>query len=90
MKQTELTEAIDKVIELKLKAADRLIEELIEPLADLGSPEDLIGKPFESWTPEELAMLVKIYGREEPNLLSNLIFRKTYDRVKALEQEEAG
>ena len=88
MKPTLLTQAIDKAIGIKLQAIDRLVGEMIEPLENVGSPEKLIGKRFEQWTPEDLALLTKIYGTKEPNLLSNLIFRKTYERVKAMEQEE--
>lgn len=88
MKQTPLTLAIDRAIEIKLKAVDRIIKELIEPLADVGNPEKLIGKKYEDWTEDDLNMLSKIYGTNEPNLLSNLIFRKTYEEVKQMEEEE--
>ena len=88
MKQTDLTQAIDEVVELKMLAADQLIEELVEPLADIGSPEQLIKKPYEQWTPQDLAMLTTIYGKEEPNPLSNLIFRKEYEEVQELERGE--
>jgi len=88
MKQTSLTKAIDKAVELKLKAVDKLLEELVEPLADVGNPEQLIGKPYEDWSQQDLAMLTSIYGQKEPSLLSNLIFRKKYAEVKELEEAE--
>ena len=87
MKQTELTEAIDRAVAVKMKAIDKIIEELVEPLADVGNPEKLIKKPYESWTPEDLTLLSQVYGEQEPNPLSELIFRKSYDNVKKMEAE---
>ncbi len=88
MIQTELTKAIDKSIEVTMKAIDQIIDEYIEPLGKVGNPEVLIKKAYENWTPEDLSMLVQIYGPGEKTPLANLIFRKEYDKVKALEQEE--
>ncbi len=87
MKDTPLTTAIEKAVSVKMKAVDRLVEELVEPLADIGNPEKLIGKPYENWTPSDLQLMIKIYGTQEPNPLSDMIFRKTYDKVKTLEEE---
>ena len=66
-----------------------LIEELIEPLEKLGNPEDLIKKPYENWTKEDLMLMSKIYGTGDDTPLSNLIFKRTLERVKQLEEEEA-
>lgn len=86
MIETLLTKAIDKAISQKLEAVDIVLEQLIEPLGELGNPEKLIGKKYEEWTPEEIQRLGQIYGKE-PNPLSRLIVNKTYERVKKLEQE---
>ena len=88
MKQTDLTIAIDEVVQLKMMAIDKLIEEVVEPISDIGSPEDLIKKPYEQWTPQDLQMMSTIYGTVEPNPLSNLIFRKKYDEILELEEAE--
>ena len=88
MKQTDLTIAIDEVVQLKMMAIDKLIEELIEPISDIGSPEDLIKKPYEQWSPQDLQMMSTIYGTGEDTPLTKLIFKKTYESVKALEAEE--
>jgi len=88
MKETDLTLAIEKMVAVKIEAVDRFIREYIEPIADVGNPEQLIKKPYEQWTPQDLQMLGKIYGETEPNPLSNLIFRKKYDEVRKLEEEE--
>ena len=88
MKETDLTLGIEKMVAVKIKAVDRFIKEYIEPIADVGNPEKLIKKPYEQWTQQDLQMLGKIYGETEPNALSNLIFRKKYDEVRKLEEEE--
>jgi len=88
MKKTPFTNAIEEVVELKLKAADEYIDEVVEQIGDVGSPEKLIGKRYEEWTPQDLQMLSQIYGMEEPSPLSELIFRKSYKEVKEMEATE--
>lgn len=88
MKKPFLVEAMDRVIAVQMKVMDRVMEDLIEPIADVGSPEKLINKPYETWTPEDLQLLTQVYGTQEPSVLSDLIFKKTYERVKELESEE--
>ena len=87
MKKPELTKSIDKVIDLKLRAVEIFIKDVVEPLEDVGNPEKLIGIPYEQWTPEIIQYLSQIYGTQEPNQLSDFIFRKEYKRVKELEEE---
>lgn len=88
MKPTQLTKSVEKVIALKLATIDRVIEELVEPLEKIGSPEDLIKKPYAQWTPEDLALLIKIYGQGENTPLTRTIFNRTYQQVLELEAEE--
>jgi hypothetical protein len=88
MKSIPLTQSVEKVVALKMKAVDSLLEELIDPIADVGSPEKLLGKKYETWSPEDLALMTKVYGIKEPNPLSDLIFNKTYKQVKELEEAE--
>ena len=90
MKKIPLTLAVEKAIEIKMLAMDKLIEELVEPLADVGSPEKLIKKGYSQWTPEDLALLTKIYGTGEDTPLTRTIFNRTYENVKRLEAEEEG
>lgn len=86
MKETHFTQAVDKLIERKMKALDIVIEEMLEPIGDVGSPEKLIGKPYEEWTQGDLQLLSSIYGTQEPNPLSDLIFRKAYENLMELEE----
>ena len=87
MKKTDLTIATDRWVEIQLKAIDRFLEEVVEPLADIGNPEKLIGKVYEEWTEQDRQMLKGIYGAEEPNILSDFVFNKEYEKVKFAERE---
>ena len=86
MHKTPLTMAVQEIIDLKLSVLDEFIEDVIEPLGEIGNPEKLIGKPYEQWTLYDLQILGQIYG-PEPNALSELIFKKAYEEVKTLEKE---
>lgn len=88
MKKPELDKAIDKAIEVKLKAVDQLVKEFIEPLEKVGNPEELIGKPYEQWTAQDFQLLASIYGNSDNTPLANLVFKKEYEKVKKLEAEE--
>ena len=88
MDKTPLTRAIEEAVAIKMKAVDLLIESFIEPLANLGNPEKLIGKRYEEWTPQDLLLVSKIYGSADGTPLSNLIFDKEYKRVLSLEEHE--
>ena len=85
MKRTPLTTAVEEVINLKLSVVEEFIEDVIEPLGEIGNPEKLIGKPYEQWTLYDLQILGQIYG-PEPNALSELIFKKSKEEIKALEE----
>lgn len=84
---SDLTRAMDRVIALKMKAVDVVVQNVIEPLLEFGNPEKLLGKPYDLWTQQDLARLSQIYGVKEPNALSNLIFRREYQKVRELEEE---
>ena len=90
MKTTDFTQALEKLIDTKLAAVDLLVKELIEPLEKVGNPEELIKKPYETWTPEDFALLAKIYGPGNDTPLAAMIFKKEYNKVLRLEQEEHG
>ena len=90
MKHLDLTEAIQRVVDIKLKALDKVIEDLVEPLADVGNPEKVIGKPYEQWLPEDLVRLTQIYGTGENTPLTTLIFNKEYKKLKEKEREVEG
>ncbi len=86
MKETLQTKAIDRYIDLEMRVVDRFIKEFIEPLADIGNPEKLIGKKYEEWMPEDFQRLGQIYGAE-PNALSRFIAKKEIGKLEILEAE---
>jgi len=87
MRETTLTRITQEVIDLKLKAADEFIADVIEPLEKIGSPEALIGKKYEEWTPLDIQLLSQVYGQGNDSPLAKLIFAKEYEKVKKLEGE---
>ncbi len=88
IKEIDFTKAIDKVVALKMKAVDKLIEDLVEPIADVGNPEKLIKKPYEEWTGQDFQLLSTIYGQSDDSPLANLVFRKEYEKLIKLEEVE--
>jgi len=90
MKKPDLVKAVERAVEIKMRAVDILVDELVEPLADVGNPEDLIRKKYSDWDAQDLQLLIKIYGEGDNTALARLIFSREYEKVKALEREEKG
>ena len=88
MKREQYLKTIDEVISDMTSVADEVLDELKYQFEEIKNPEKLLGRPYETWTRQDLMMLSQVYGTEEPNPLSELIFRKKYEQVKALEAEE--
>ena len=82
MSKPFLTQAVEEVIALKLKAVDEWIGSVVEPLADIGNPEKIIGKPYAQWTPQDLQTLYAIYGKA----LEKFIFNKELKYIQELEK----
>ena len=80
--------AINETIDQKLDAVETVLSEIIDPITIVGNPEKLIGKHYDSWTPEDLQRLTAIYGTDDKSPLSNLIFRRILERVQEMEKEE--
>ena len=87
MKREPWTSMVNKVIELKMAVIDEWVKENADMIADVGSPERLVGAPYEQWKDNQLVLqqLSRIYGTEEPNPLSELIYRKSIAEVRELE-----
>jgi hypothetical protein len=86
MQETPLTRAVDKVVALKMGAIDRFIRENVDVLTRVGSPEEVIGKPYATWTPQDKQVLGQIYGPGKDSPLEKLIFNREYEYLKKLEQ----
>jgi hypothetical protein len=87
MKDIKISEIADEVVQVKLRALKEVMRELVEPIRKVGSPEKVIGKPYEEWTPQDKQRAITIYGTKKPNPLDSLVFRKTYEKVKQMEQD---
>lgn len=89
MKETPFTQALKEVIEEDLKALDEVIKEDTEVLADVGSPEKLIGKPYfdpgfhRNWTEQDILSLYQIYGQEK---IDDFIIKKEQEDIHRLEE----
>ena len=86
MKETALTEAVNDIIEIKLSAIDEFLEEIVEPIENVGNPEKLIGRPYNTWTPEDMQRLITIYGSAPDSPLQKFIFNREYQHLIELEQ----
>ena len=82
---TNLINIAQELTQKILNVADEFIEQIIEPIGDIGSPEKIVGKKYEEWTSADLLRLGAIYG-PEPNALSEFIFNKEYKILKELEE----
>lgn len=87
MKNNIFTETVDEIIKLKMDIADEYIEDVIDAIGDVGSPEKLIGKKYEEFTPQDLQTLAGIYGDSPDSPLTKLIFNKSLEEVQKLEAE---
>jgi len=88
MRHSDLIESIDESLALLLDVADDYIDEIAEELAVVNSPEKLIGKPYESWSPNDFNLLSQVYGDGNDTPLSKTIFNNEYKRVLELEEGE--
>lgn len=79
--------AVEEAIALQMKAIDIVVNDIFEPMVDFGSPEKMIGKPYELWQPEDFQRAATIFGQAKDSKLNHLIFRKKYEYVTTLEQE---
>ncbi len=87
VKETDFTRMLDSVVTLKLKVVDEFVNKFVDRIGNIGNPEKLIGKPYESWTPRDIQLLWSVYGNSEPNVLSKFIAGKEYEKVLKLEKE---
>lgn len=86
MDKNELTQMIDEVVKMKMDIVDEYIDEVVDAIGDIGSPEKLIGKKYETWTPQDLQLLAGVYGPGDDTPLGRLIFDREYNKVKELEK----
>jgi hypothetical protein len=84
---SEYIDLVNEVLKEELEVIQEVITEDIEPLVKFGSPEKLIGKPYEFWTPVDKQLLAQIYGNDPNSPLVKLIVSKEFDKLQALKAE---
>lgn len=84
----EIVSLIDDVIQKEMKRVDKYIKQHIDPIADIGSPAKVIGKPFEEWSQQDMEKLGQTYSYDREKL-ERYIFDKEYRDILALEQKVA-
>jgi hypothetical protein len=87
LKDTNLTLAVEEVVTRQVRAIDKIIEDFIKPLSDVGSPQDIMGKPYAEWTPEDLQRAIMIYGQKSDSPLSRGLTKFYIDRMRQAESE---
>ena len=75
-----IQETIKDEISIVGEIFEKVKKELIDPIADIGNPEDIIGKPYAEWTPEDISALKQVYVYDiEP--LEKFISGKEIDKL---------
>ena len=87
MNNSTFATAVDDVIKMKMEVVDEYINDIVDEIGDIGSPEKLIGKAYDLWDSSDLQRLAGVYGEGDDTPLAKLIFNKEYEKVKALETE---
>jgi len=82
----DFEELAQRVLDTKLEAVKVVLLDLAKPLAALKNPESLLGKKYDEWSSGDLERMKLIYGAE-PNILSEFIMKKEYEKTLAMESE---
>lgn len=92
MSEPDTIEIINEVIAEETAILDEVMAELEKELADFGSPEKLLGMPYEMWAnnPAVISALQAVYGTANDSRLAKLIAQKEYEKVLELEKALQG
>ena len=88
MKETPETQAIEELISEAMPIVDQFIEEVVDELANVGSPEKVLDKKYEDWTPEDFQKAQFIFGEKLVDPVHGIIPRKEVDSLLRDEAEE--
>ena len=64
IKQTPVTMAMERFVEIRAQALEIFAERYITPLMDIGSPEQILGKPYLQMTEPDFQLAAQIYGQQ--------------------------
>jgi hypothetical protein len=79
--------AVNRVIDLNMKAIDQYEKLVILPMIDdLKHPERIINKPYEQWMPQDFQLLQQVY-QATPDILNKFIANKEYEILVNLHKE---
>jgi len=78
MLDKDYCDLVEECIKKSKAMADAYIKKHIDPIADLGNPERIIGKPYERWTPMDKQMLRQAYTYT-PEKLEEFMAKKDID-----------
>ena len=75
---------VDTEIDRVLKVYDEFKKKEIDPLADVGNPEKIIGKPYGRWSDQDKQMLRQAYVYS-PQDLEEFISKKEVDALWSIQ-----
>ena len=73
-------EETQKIVKELWKEANEFIKEECDKIADVGNPEDLVHKPYERWTNQDMQNLQGIYVYDKKPL-EEFIAKKEIDNL---------
>ena len=76
---------VEKCIENAKEDADAYIKKYIDPIADIGNPEKLLGKEYKWWTEQDKMMLRQIYVYS-PEKLEEFMAKQEVDKLWAMQE----
>ena len=79
MKQSELTEIMNEVIDETIEAVMEVFEEDIAPLLERGTPGTAIGKKYEDWTPGDFEKARAIFGNKLDDYIAPKEIKSMYE-----------
>jgi hypothetical protein len=86
VKDDALIKMMDDTAKEYADIVDSVIQEIIEPLKIVANPEQLIGKPYAMWTPQDRQMLQTIYA-SNLDKLDKFILNKDLQETVAIEKQ---
>jgi len=78
------SDAYKHVIEVRMKAVKDIMDTRMRNIVNIKSPEAEIGKPFEEWTPFDMAMAEKLYKGDKR--YADFLVKKKLEQVQKLEE----
>ena len=75
---------VEECVKKSKEMADAYIKKHIDPIADMGNPERIIGKPYKMWSEQDKQMLRQAYVYS-PEELEEFIAKQEVDAVWSIQ-----